>query len=405
MTVIPWLSVLFVLIVAGESAHVRLAPRRGVSPIASAAIVAFMLSLPSDVGASPLVVIVVGLAVVTFGVLLGAGIATLVGLTTTPIDLVGRLMNALVAGVLGMALSMSGLEAEVSADGGGRWIYALALWAVAMAAMLARILVVSLLAARSDRRSFTVTLNDEVATFGVLSIAASTTAVMIVLSHSAIGLWGPIFFMLPLALSWAAARRYAHTRRTYRESIAALSRITDLAGYTTPDHARRVAELSVALARQREMSQREIDTLERAALLHDLGQVALDEPIPGGATVLAAPRDQERIANDGVAILRHSGVLEDAAVVLTNQATPFRRMLEDGESIPLEARIIKLANAFEDLTEGSRDPIAVSVAIERIQLGLGYEYDPELVDDLIRIVERGRVHRKSERERASRKRF
>lgn len=382
---IAWLSILFVLIVAGESAHVRLAPRRGISPIASAAAVAFMLSLPTPVGVNPAVVLVVGMVVVTFGTLLGAGIATLAGLSTTPIDIAGRLMNAFVAGLLGLILSHGGLEHEVTAAG-QRWIYALALWIVALTAAGFRFAVVSALAARADRRSFVVTFKDEVYTFGLLSLAASTTAVMIVLSQSAIGLWGPLFFMLPLALSWAAARRYAHTRRTYRESIAALSRLTDLAGYTTPDHGRRVAELSVALARLSGLSQREIDTVERAALLHDLGQVALDEPIPGGATVLAAPRDQERIANDGVAIIRHSGVLDDAALVLASQATPFRSMLEDDERIPLEARIIKLANAFEDLTAGSREQSAVAMAIERIHLGLGYEYDPVLVNHLIRVV-------------------
>ena len=61
-------------------------------------------------------------------------------------------------------------------------------------------------------------------------------------------------------------------------------------------------------------------------------------------------------------------------------------MREEDEPIPLESRIIKLANAFEDLTGGSQDPGAVSVALERIQLGLGYEYDPELVDDLLAVL-------------------
>jgi len=222
--------------------------------------------------------------------------------------------------------------------------------------------------------------------FGMLSFASATTAVMIVLAREAVGLWAPIFFLAPLVLSIAAARRYAHTRETYRETIVALSRLTDHTGHTTNDHARRVADLSVALARVRGLSQRELVTVEYAALLHDLGQVGLDEPIPGGATVLAAPRDQDRIAQDGVRIISHSGVLGSVAAILGRQATPFRSMREDDERIPLESRIIKLTNAFDDLTGGSRDPGVVSVALERIHLGLGYEYDPELVDELIDLV-------------------
>ncbi|MGL4178197.1 MAG: hypothetical protein ACRCSN_19250, partial [Dermatophilaceae bacterium] len=43
------------------------------------------------------------------------------------------------------------------------------------------------------------------------------------------------------------------------------------------------------------------------------------------------------------------------------------------------------ANAFDDLTEGSRETEAVSAAMERINLGLGYEYDPDVVDALARV--------------------
>lgn len=376
-----WLLALFLLIVAGESAHVRLSETRGISPIASAAAVAFMLSLPHWGGLVGAAVVVAGVAGVVVATLLGTAIAEAAGVSTTGMNVIGRVTNSLVAGVLAQLLAAAGLERTMAADGRD-WVYALAIWLVALAAAGSRALAVSLWVAWFERRTVRVALQDELVSFGLLSAASATTAVMIVLSKEAVGLWGPFLFALPLVLSIAAARRYAQTRQTYRETIAILSRLTDLAGYTPSLHARRVADLSVALARLRGLSQRQIDTVEYAALLHDLGQVALEEPIPGGATVLAAPRDQERIVADGVAILRHSGVLERTADVLTRQAMPFRFMREDDERIPLESRIIKLANAFEDLTGGSRDPGAVSLALERIQLGLGYEYDPELVDDL-----------------------
>jgi hypothetical protein len=380
-----WLMTLFAIIIAGEGAHVRLTDRRGVSPIASAAAVAFMLSLPRSPGLLGALVVLAGVSAVVLASLIGTAIAGAAGVQTTGVDVLGRLANALVAGVSAQVIAGMGLGRTMDPDGSD-WRFALALWVAALVAAGARTLVLSTWVAATERRSYAVALRDEVRTFGMLSLASSTTAVMIVLSQRAIGLWGPFLFLLPLVLSIAAARRYAHTRQTYRETITALARLTDLAGYTPAHHARRVAELSVALARLRGFSQREIDTVEYAALLHDLGQVALSDPIPGGATVLAAPRDQERIATDGVAIIRHSGVLDDAAEILTRQATPFRQMREDDERIPLASRIIKLANAFDDLTGGSRDPGAMSVALERIQLGLGYEYDPDLVDDLVSVL-------------------
>lgn len=382
---LAWSGLLLLLVIAGESAHVRLHPRRGISPIASAAAAAFMLSLPVIEAVPEVVVLLVAQGLLVAAVAAGVVIARARGRVTSRLDVAGRLTNAVVAGILSQLLAGYGLRKGAIEDG-QQWMYALMLWIVSLVAMGARALVIASIAAGAERRTLWVTLRDELGTFGMISLATATTAVMIVLSRDAIGLWGPIFFVVPLLLSFAAARRYVQTRQTYRETIAALARLTDLTGHTPTDHAHRVADLSVRLAHQRGLTQREIDILEYAALLHDLGQIVLDEPIRGGATLLIAPRDQERIADDGVAIVRHSGVLEDAAVVLSKQAIPFRRVLEHDERLPVEARIIRLANAFDDLTGGSTDPTDQSLAIERIQLGLGYEYDPDLVDDLIAIV-------------------
>jgi hypothetical protein len=64
------------------------------------------------------------------------------------------------------------------------------------------------------------------------------------------------------------------------------------------------------------MSERDALDLKYAALLHDIGQVALREPIPERATVMAAPADQQRIALGGSQIVRQTGVLDRVAVIL-----------------------------------------------------------------------------------------
>jgi response regulator RpfG family c-di-GMP phosphodiesterase len=135
------------------------------------------------------------------------------------------------------------------------------------------------------------------------------------------------------------------------------------------------------------MGQRELTDLEYAALLHDLGQVALRAPIPQGATVMAAPADQQRIAHDGAEIVRTTGVLDSVATILEAQTTPYRQVREFGQDLPMSSRIIKVANAYDDLCapNGNDDR-----AMERIHLGLGYEYDPRVVDSLTRVLERRR---------------
>ena len=58
--------------------------------------------------------------------------------------------------------------------------------------------------------------------------------------------------------------------------------------------------------------------------------------------------------------------------------------------MPLASRIIKVANAYDDLVGEARSRRArkETSAIERIHLGLGYEYDPQVVDSLSRVLER-----------------
>ena len=118
-----------------------------------------------------------------------------------------------------------------------------------------------------------------------------------------------------------------------------------------------------------------------AALLHDLGQISLVEPIPGGA--MCSPRRPTRGTSPTRGwIIRHAEGLDTVADYVEAQTTPTARCVSLGEEAPMASRIIKVANAFDDLTGGSDDPDQVRVANERIHLGLGYQYDPEVVEAL-----------------------
>jgi response regulator RpfG family c-di-GMP phosphodiesterase len=55
---------------------------------------------------------------------------------------------------------------------------------------------------------------------------------------------------------------------------------------------------------------------------------------------------------------------------------------------PLSSRIIRAANAFDDLVGGSLEPARAAEAVQRLQLGTASEYDPRVVDALSRVVHR-----------------
>ncbi|MER6984956.1 metal-dependent phosphohydrolase, partial [Streptomyces carpinensis] len=118
---------------------------------------------------------------------------------------------------------------------------------------------------------------------GIGSAVCATGAVM-ALAVAVVGLWALPLFSLPLLLTQLSFRRYAAVRATYRQTIASLARATEVAGYTPAGHARRVAALSRAVGRDLGLMEPELTVLEHAALMHDIGQLSLVDPVPAGAT-------------------------------------------------------------------------------------------------------------------------
>lgn len=303
-------------------------------------------------------------------------------------DMVARLLGVALTSVLARDIGTPNGVTWVADSTHDRRLAALALIGTAIPGVGLELMLRAWARATAARVPFLPSLREDLLSGGGLGVAVITAGPVIVLTRPVLGVWAIPLGLGPLILAQFAVRRHAAVRSTYRQTISALSRLSDLTGYTAPGHPARVARLSVRVGRELSLGSEELTRLEYAALLHDLGQVALRVPIPRGATLLAAPADQQRIADDGARIVRGTGILDDVAHALERQTTPFRQVREFGEDLPRSARVIKVVNAFDDLTEGSSSPEAVAAAMERIHLGLGYEYDPAVVDALQRVLAR-----------------
>ena len=386
---LPIVAVFFVAIVIGEIFRVTLPGSRRTAPMATAAALGFAMTVDSAHGApadyqGPLVVAVTAVA-------MAAGLVPNVirGRPVRLPDLANRLIGIAVAALLFREVPIS--DGRTVLDLHATWpAYILALVMVLISAVALTVemfLIASVRAARSHAPLLR-TIRDEFRAALALSAALSATGALVALGERPLGVVAIPLFLFPLFLTQFAVRRQGAIRRTYRQTIRTLSRLTELGGYTEVGHASRVASLSMAMGHGLGMSERDMLDLEYAALLHDIGQVSLTEPIPGGATVLAAPADQRRIAHDGAEIVRQTGVLDKVAVILEAQTTPYRQVREYGEDLPLSSRIIKVCNAYDDLAGSNPGPAQRDAAIERIHLGLGYEYDPRVVDALVRALAR-----------------
>ncbi|MFF4353369.1 HD-GYP domain-containing protein [Streptomyces sp. NPDC001530] len=258
--------------------------------------------------------------------------------------------------------------------------YAVLLVALLVLTALCDAVLAAAMAHSRTRWPFGPLLRDELrAMLGIGSAVCATGAVMS-LAVAVVGLWALPVFSLPLLLTQLSFRRYAAVRVTYRQTIASLARATEIAGYTPAGHARRVAALSAAVGRELGLSEPELTVLESAALMHDIGQLSLVDPVPAGATSVLSADEQRRIALLGGAVVRQTGVDAEVAVVVERQADPYQEQ-------PVTARIVRAVNAYEEMAREA-GPGGPLTALEKLRLGTARDYQPEVVESLARVLSR-----------------
>lgn len=149
-------------------------------------------------------------------------------------------------------------------------------------------------------------------------------------------------------------------------------------------HSRRVANISVAVARSLRLPDSMVDAIELGALVHDVGLIGLDEVSTGspGFAEMAKLKDHARI---GAEMVRELPQRDVVPIVLHHHerfdGTGYPDGLK-GEEIPIGARIVALAEVFDSLTSGGfhdAAPVAPAEAVERIKSEAGRSFDPRVV--------------------------
>lgn len=189
----------------------------------------------------------------------------------------------------------------------------------------------------------------------------------------------PLLMLIPLLV------RLRGIEATRRQTVDCLSRVTELGGHSSAGHASRVSVLAARLGRELGLADTAVVELERAALLHDVGQVALAAPVGGGHTALLDSDEARHIAHVGAGMIRAAGGMERVAELVEAQAEPFRGAAILAEA-PIGARILKVANAYDDLVGAQPQAGSATAALLRLRRAEDCEYDPQVLDALARLV-------------------
>ncbi|WP_298816165.1 HD domain-containing phosphohydrolase [Chloroflexus sp.] len=218
-------------------------------------------------------------------------------------------------------------------------------------------------------------------------------------------------FASHLAASLDNARLYRALKEQYEQMIAALVGAIEARDTYTYGHSQQVTRYAVRLAKEMGLSDQEVEQIHYAGLLHDIGKIGVRDDVllkPGALSPeeFAQMRLHPQI---GVRILEQIHGLRDILPIIEAHhervdGNGYPRGLR-GDEIPLGARILAVADAFEALTadRAYRPAMDPEQALQMIQRGSGYQWDPTVVDAFVRLMHRERLWEQAPRLRQLRR--
>lgn len=216
---------------------------------------------------------------------------------------------------------------------------------------------------------------------------------MIYTNYNAIGL---ILLFVPLLLSRHSFQLYIDIRKNYLNTVEALVQALEAKDSYTSGHSSRVAQFSVELAEELKLSEDRVEFIKYAGVLHDVGKIGVSESILNKAGRLSEP-EWEMIRSHpsiGQNIIKSIDFLFDVGQVVKchHERIDGKGYPEGlkGDEIPLESRIIAIADTYDAMTSNRsyRKGKTVSEALDELQSVAGTQLDAQLVEIFCRIVRR-----------------
>ena len=216
------------------------------------------------------------------------------------------------------------------------------------------------------------------------------------------GAFALLYALLFLFMRWAGGQLLRHEedlRGAFVGTVRALVNAVDSKDSYTANHSSLVADYAVMIAETLGLSGDVIDDLRMAAYLHDLGKIGIPDEVLRKPAALTP--------EEGRQMRRHPTI---AAHIL--EEVPFSPRLKlavkhnherwdgmgypdglQGEEIPIEARILSVADAYEAMTSDRpyRSTIGHAAAMAELRRHTGTQFDPAVVDAFMRAIEARRA--------------
>jgi hypothetical protein len=237
---------------------------------------------------------------------------------------------------------------------------------------------------------------------GGSTILAEVGAAMVGVTFAIIWVFEPAWTALLAVPGAVIARALQYIRQIERETrsaVASLAEVVDHRDASTFHHSERVATYAVQIAHELDLDEDLVELINQAATVHDLGKIGVPDRIllkPGPLS------SEERTTmwlhtEIGSRILSQFHLFRSGSEIVLHHHERFDgsgypgRLA--GEAIPLGARVVAVADAFDAMTSDRpyRAALSVEEATARVRLGAGSQWDPVVVDAMLRLLAEHRL--------------
>jgi putative nucleotidyltransferase with HDIG domain len=186
-------------------------------------------------------------------------------------------------------------------------------------------------------------------------------------------------------------------REAHINTVAALTSALDASDPFTHGHSFRVSRYALRIARAMGMSSRDLEMLEYAGLLHDIGKIAVqnDVLLKVGPLTDEEWRSLKAHPNVGADIVEQLKFLKEASEVIRSHherpdGNGYPRGLK-GEEVPLAARILNVVDAFDAMTSDRpyRKALPIERVIQELELYKGKQFDMQVAVILLDLYRKG----------------
>lgn len=281
-------------------------------------------------------------------------------------------------GIMGLAYLYTGGEI-------GRFYFLQAIF-ILLLGMVINTFTISGLMSIIKKQEFTKTWISNIKGTILSSLAVGILGVIISIAFIDYGYGAVLLFFGPLLLARYSFKLYMDMRNIHISTIEALSKTIEAKDSYTSGHANRVKEYSVLLAQEMGLSEEKIQNIKTAAVLHDIGKIAINDNILNKTAKLTSEEYAQIMEHPiiGANIISEMEFFKDIKDIVRYHHERYDGGGYpdgiQGDAIPIEACILAIADSYDAMTSNRpyRKALDKEIALDEIKKNAGTQFHPQL---------------------------